>query len=292
MNIDEFVSHIAHEKRYSQHTVKAYRKDLEQFNFFVSTQYSIIQPSQIKPAFVRSWLVSLMDEGVTARSVNRKVSSLKSYFKYLIRHQIISSNPMDKVLSPKVAKKLPVFVDKKNMNQFFNYFVFTEDYDGKLDRTILEMFYSTGIRLSELINLKSQDVDLLKKQIKVTGKRNKQRIIPIGMELLHCLEQYIHSKIAEGIGSSNFFVNKKGNKLYPKFVYRKVNHYLSMVSTIDKKSPHVLRHTFATHMLNNGADLNAIKELLGHASLAATQVYTHNTIDKLKAVYNQAHPKA
>lgn len=292
MMIDEFVSHIEYEKRYSKHTIIAYKKDLEQFKSFLSQEYEVAEPADIKSAYIRSFLVELIEQGISSRSVNRKISTLKSYFKYLIRLGLLNQNPMDKIIAPKSAKKLPVFIEKKQMNQFFNNFVFADNYEGILDRAILETFYSTGIRLSELIELQSKNVDMIRNQIKVLGKRNKERIVPIGKELAYILNIYDEAKRLQGIDSLTFFVNHKSNKLYPRYVYRKVNQYLSAVSTVEKRSPHVLRHAFATHMLNNGADLNAIKELLGHSSLAATQVYTHNSIDKLKAVYNQAHPKA
>lgn len=294
MYIDGFIQYIKHEKRYSNHTIKSYQIDIDQFASYLKETFETTHPQKVQPSFIRSWLVSLIDSHISNRSINRKISTLKSYYKYLLRNNLVQNNPMDKIISPKVSKKLPVFVEETNINDFFDAFVFQDSYKGALDRMILEMFYATGMRLSELINLKQQDVDLVNQQLKVTGKRNKQRIIPFGRNLSKTITGYIDAKKFHGLNHNTpyFFVNEKGKQLYPKFVYRRVHHYLSNISTVNKKSPHILRHTFATHMLNHGAELNTIKELLGHSSLSATQVYTHNTIDQLKTIYKQAHPKA
>lgn len=294
MHIDGFIQYIKHEKRYSNHTIQSYQNDIEQFSAYLKHSFEITHPQNVQPAFIRSWLVSLIDNNISNRSINRKISTLKSYYKYLLRNGLVQSNPMDKIISPKASKKLPVFVEETNINNFFNEFVFEDSYKGALDRMILEMLYSTGMRLSELINLKQQGIDIANQQLKVTGKGNKQRIIPFGKNLSKVITGYIASKKFYGLNHNTpyFFVNEKGKQLYPKFVYRRVHHYLSNISTVNKKSPHILRHTFATHMLNHGAELNTIKELLGHSSLSATQVYTHNTIDQLKTIYKQAHPKA
>jgi len=235
-----------------------------------------------------------METGHTSRTTNRKISTLKTYFRYLLKEGIVAINPLDKVLTPKSDKKLPVFINEQQMNHLLDDVEFGNDYSGFRNRVIIETFYSTGARLSELINLKVLDVDFSQKVMKVKGKRNKERIIPMNNSFSALLEQYSLNREVEFPDESGgwMFLTKTGNKVYPRLVYRVVNRFLSMVTTSDKKSPHVLRHTFATHMLNQGADLNAIKELLGHANLSATEVYTHNTFEKLKSVYKQAHPRA
>ncbi|MEZ5198755.1 MAG: tyrosine recombinase XerC [Bacteroidales bacterium] len=295
MLVQKFIDYLNFEKRYSPHTIVAYHNDLNQFYYYLQNSYNINNISQVNFQMIRSWIVELLGEGIAPRSVNRKLSTLKSYYKYLQREDIIKINPLTKITSPKTNKKLPEFVDKDKMDFLFDQVVFSDDFEGIRDRLIISIFYSTGMRLSELINIKDQDIDLAKNQIKVVGKRNKERIIPFTDDLKKMIIQY---KSARDNKKSNisqqdhFFVTKKGKIIYKKLVYRLVIMYLSQVSTLQKNSPHVLRHTFATHMLNNGADLNAIKEILGHANLAATQVYTHNTIEKLKTVYKQAHPRA
>jgi integrase/recombinase XerC len=242
---------------------------------------------------VRSWLAQMLDYGIAPRSVNRKITALKSFYKFLIKEGQLKENPTLKIIPPKSSKRLPVFVEQTQMAVLLDELPFEEGFNGVRDKLIIELFYSTGIRQSELINIRLKDVSLSGNTIKVLGKRNKERLIPFTIELCQKLEAYIKSRAELSIKDTSYLLlTKKGKKLYPSLVYKQVNHYLSQVTSLDKKSPHVLRHTFATHMLNNGADLNAIKELLGHASLSATQVYTHNTIDKLKLVYNQAHPRA
>jgi integrase/recombinase XerC len=286
---DSFLQYLQFEKRLSSHTILAYSGDLDQFFSFLEHTYQLKIISEITHTLVRSWIVELIDQKISPRSVNRKITTLKSFYKYLLRQGVVFENPMMKIMSPKTSKRLPVFVEKDNMNLLIDHVEFSEDFDGFRNKLIIELFYATGIRLSELINLKQANVDLHQCQIKVMGKRNKERIIPFSNELRNTIQKYINSKIA--MPNSFLFEMKNGKKMYEKFVYRLVNNYLSIVTTIDKKSPHVLRHTFATHMLNNGADLNTIKELLGHANLAATQVYTHNTVEKLKSIHKQAHPK-
>ncbi len=290
-----FINHLKFEKRYSPHTITAYTKDLDQFDSFLRSEYEVLNANEISYQMVRSWIVGLIEQDISARSVNRKLSTLKSYFKYLVREELIKENPMPKVQPPKTSKKLPVFVDRESMETLFSEDIFSNDFDGTRDRLILEMFYMTGIRLSELINLKNSDIDFYQQNIKVLGKRNKERIIPISAELIDSIKKYIEIKdknVEVPEQNDYFYVTIRGKKLYEKLAYHIVNLYLGKVSTLQKKSPHVLRHTFATHMLNNGADLNAIKEILGHSNLAATQVYTHNTIEKLKNIYKQAHPRA
>jgi integrase/recombinase XerC len=232
-----------------------------------------------------------MNEGIDNRSVNRKISTLKTYFKFLLKQNNLDVNPMQKVISPKTAKKLPSFLEENTTEKIFEPHFFSDDFKGILSKTIFEIFYSLGLRLSELINLKTTDIDYSTKTIKVLGKGNKERVLPMSKELKDVFEIYEKLKETNNLYSDFFLINEKGNKLYPTFVRRLVVSNIELVSTVKKKSPHILRHTFATHLLNNGADLNAIKELLGHASLAATQVYTHNSIEKLKNIHKNSHPR-
>jgi integrase/recombinase XerC len=285
---DRFFSFLEHEKRYSPLTVAAYKCDLGQFITYLSDHYEINDIKLVSHQMIRSWIVSMIENNISNRSVNRKVTTLKSYFKFLTKEKLAHRNPMVKIISPKTARKLPVFVEESNMATLLDKIEFPTDFIGVRDKLILEVFYSTGIRLSELINLKRSNIDMDNNTLKVVGKGSKERILPISKQLSENIVNYLDLSIP----SEWLFLTKKGKKMYPKLVYRVVYSYLSKVTTVNKKSPHILRHTFATHMLNNGADLNAIKEFLGHADLSATQVYTHNTIKKLTAVYNQAHPKA
>jgi integrase/recombinase XerC len=289
-----FLKYLQFEKRVSINTLRSYTNDLNQFIDFANSNFEIIQIEKANEKAVRAWVVSLMEKDFSSISVNRKISTLKTFYKFLLRENVISSNPMDKVISPKKSKKLPLFVEENQINKLLDDFSFGNNFAGVRNKTIIEMFYNTGIRLSELIGLKLSDVDLKSCTIKVLGKRNKERILPLHLPFIKSLKEYQSLKEQEfnDIENNYFFLTDKGNKMYEKFVYNIVNKYLNFVTTIEKKSPHILRHTFATHMLNNGADLNAIKELLGHSSLAATQVYTHNTFEKLKSVYKQAHPRA
>ena len=296
MLTEKFLQYIKYEKRYSPNTCIAYKNDLEQFYTYLSDTYEISEIEKINHQMIRSWLTSLMESGIQARSINRKITTLKSFYKYLLRENVVTINPTIKIISPKTPKKLAVFVEEANMQTLFKNDEFSDEYSQVRDFLILEVFYDTGIRLSELINLKQEDIDFVNLTLKVLGKRNKERIIPITKALKDKILFFIETKENQGIISKekeNFiFLTKFGKKVYPELVYRVVNYYLSGITTINKKSPHVLRHTFATHMLNNGADLNAIKEILGHSNLSATQVYTHNTINKLKSIYKQAHPRA
>lgn len=290
-----FIKHIKHEKRYSLHTITAYKNDLNQFSNYLSSQYSITDLTKVNSSIVRSWLVSLIENKLSAKTINRKLSSIKAFYRFLQANGKVDSSPLVNVSAPRIPKKLPVFVEQDNMDQLFDQIDWGEDFTELRDRLIIELLYWTGIRRSELINLKTNDIDFSNQQIKVLGKRNKERIIPISTTTIKLLNNYL-VKRSELLTKKKqclwLFVTEKGNKVYDKLIYRVINRYLALVTTISKKSPHVLRHTFATHMLNNGADLNTIKEILGHSSLASTQVYTHNTIDKLKSVYKQAHPKA
>ena len=291
MYLQEFIDYLSYQKRFSVHSITAYQKDLEAFWEYANREgYTTL--NELNHLVIRSWLVSMMESGMEARSVNRKISTLKSYYKFLIREGKVELNPMAKIISPKTAKKLPVFVDKTHMENLFDFEVFEPGFEGHRNRMILLLFYQTGMRLSELTGLKKSDLDFSNCQLKVLGKRNKERIIPFTLNFKKDLEDYLQAIPPEYAAGSYLFAQKSGKKLYPKQVYNLVNAALSHVTTIHKKSPHVLRHTFATHMLNNGADLNAIKEILGHANLSATQVYTHNSIEKLKNVHKLAHPKA
>ena len=289
-----FFSYIQFEKRFSEHTVKAYQTDLDQFCDFLFKTYEISKAKDIRHTHIRAWIVDLMENKIAPRSINRKLSTIKSYFHFLIKRSVLEENPMLKVLPPKVGKRLPVVIDAAKMDLLLDQVEFGTDYKGVRDKTILELLYQTGIRRSELINLTFQDIDFDNLQIKVTGKGNKERLIPISAALEKTLRIYISVR-KDHLPPTLFnllFITKKGKKLYPKAVYKIVHDYLSLVTTKEQRSPHVLRHSFATHLSDNGADLNAIKELLGHSSLAATQVYTHNSIERLKQVYQQAHPKA
>ena len=241
---------------------------------------------------IRSWIVSMMEQGITPRSINRKITTLKTFYKFLLRKGEIHLNPMLKVLSPKTSKHLPVFVEEVKMDLLFQEGNFGKDFEAIRDRLMLEFLYATGMRLSELIGLTDNDVNAYEGQLKVLGKRNKERIIPFTNKLKGLIKEYREERDQHFTAVPSFFVTDKGKTLYPKLVYRIVTSRLGDVTTLDKKSPHILRHTFATHMLNNGADINSVKELLGHANLSATQVYTHNTIEKLKQAHKQAHPRA
>ncbi len=297
MHSNSFIKYLQFEKRYSSHTIRSYSIDLDQFFSFCKHSLKHFDPLNISHKIIRSWIVYLMENNISPRSVNRKITTLKSFYKFLIREKLIAHNPLDKILSLKINKKLPFFVEEAQMNILLSGtsgIDFGDDYEGFRNRLIIEMFYLTGIRLSELINLKNTDVDTHNLTIKVLGKQNKERIIPFSKNLKKSIDEYVEKKNKSlNLQKNNyFFLTKKGNKIYEKLVYRVVNKYLHFVTTIEKKSPHILRHTFATHILNKGADLNAIKELLGHANLSATQIYTHNTFEKLKKIYKQAHPRA
>ena len=286
---NKFITYLSSEKRFSEHTIKSYTTDLKQFTSFLSSEFQIIDEiNEISFQIIRTWIASLLEKGINPRSVNRKISTLKTYFKFLIREGELVENPMMKVVAPKSKKRLPVFIEEDQIASLLNEVQFEEGFVGQRNKLIIELFYVTGIRLSELINIKISDVDFNNQSIKVLGKRNKERIIPLSSNVVNDLNIFIENNQQ----NKYLFTNLEGDKLYNKLVYRLVNKYIGEISSVNKKSPHILRHTFATHMLNNGADINAIKELLGHANLSATQVYTHNTIEKLKTVYKQAHPRA
>ena len=291
--IQSFLSYIEYERRYSKHTIESYRNDLEQFGLYLKSEYQKDDMELASHLEIRSWIVQMMEKEITPRSINRKLSTLKSFFKFLMRKGVVKKSPLAKVLAPKTSKRLPMFVENSGIERLLTDTEFPEGFEGARDKMILDLFYGTGMRRSELNNLKESDIDSYNAQIKVLGKGNKERIIPIQPQLRTALKEYVDLK-NQSIASPSIylFVNREGKLLNPSNIYQIVKKYLNLITTIDKKSPHVLRHTFATHLMNNGADINAVKELLGHASLAATQVYTHNTIDKLKNIYKQAHPKA
>lgn len=291
---ESFLQYLKIEKRYSLITVRSYLNDLEQFDNHLMLQDLPCRPEEISSHDVRSWIVSLIEKGYAAVSIHRKISSLRVFYKYLRKEGLVKNDPLEKVVLPKMKKRLPVFIDEVSLDKLLDDHDFGDDYNGIKNRTIIEMLYLTGIRRAELTGLRDIDVDIRGAALKVTGKRNKQRIIPLLKSFTARLEDYLRVRDDKfpDLKPEWFFVGKTGNKLYDKYVYNIVRKYLSMVTTIEKKSPHVLRHTFATHMLNNGADLNSIKEFLGHANLSATQIYTHNSFEKLKRIYKQAHPRA
>jgi integrase/recombinase XerC len=290
--LQSFLDYLKFEKRYSQHTLISYQNDLEQFFAYLASQFDAPTVSKITAMFIRSWLAEMKEEGISSKSINRKISSLRSFFKYQMKTGGLEQTPMTTITAPKIGKRLPVFVEQEDMATLFSHVEFSDDWKGRTERLVLLLLYSTGMRLSELINLKESQLDPSHSQVKVLGKGNKERIIPISKELVQELGEYIHKKPVRLPEVPNIFITEKGKILQPRSVYSFVKHHLGSVTTVQKKSPHILRHSFATHLMNNGADLNAVKELLGHSSLAATQVYTHNTIEKLKEIFNKAHPKA
>ncbi|MEZ7839137.1 MAG: tyrosine-type recombinase/integrase [Flavobacteriales bacterium] len=290
-NIQAFLDYLQFEKRYSPHTLTAYRTDLLQFNEYLARLYECSAISA-EAVMVRSWMMTLIEGGCSKRSLNRKLTSLRQFYKYSLRNNLIDSDPMLRVVSMKVDKTLPSFITKDEMTYLLDVKKFTNDFEGVRNKMLLELFYSTGIRLSELIALKVTDVDYVNKQIKVFGKRSKERIIPLLDSCLDSLRFYVESYRFEVVKKDvSLFLTKSGNVLYPKLVYRIVNSYLGDVTGVKQKSPHILRHAFATHMLNEGADLNAIKEILGHSSLTSTQIYTRSSAERLKEIYKQAHPR-
>lgn len=293
-NIDSYINYLRHEKRYSQHTLSSYKNDLDQFQFFVRKTYPDASLSEITHNHIRSWMVELINNNITSKSINRKISSLRSYYNYLLKQEIVAKNPTIKIITPKIPKRLPEFIQEKNIAQLFDNLI-EGDFEEFRDRLIIELFYITGMRKIELINLSDDDIDISNNVVKVLGKGNKERLCPLLESILSKINRYkeLRDSFFEGdLHSKHLFVTSKGAKMYPKFVYNLVKSYLSTITTSNKRSPHILRHSFATHLMNGGADLNAVKELLGHANLAATQIYTHNSIEKLKEVYKNAHPKS
>jgi len=291
-DLRSYLRYLKSEKRYSAHTIQAYQNDLKQFSEFLSGTYELNDHLVVNHSHIRSWLVNLTEHKLEAKSIRRKVSALKSFYKFELKSGRIKVSPTAKLIVPKVKKMLPVFVNEKQMSEVAFETNEENSFSSKRDHLIFELLYNTGMRCSELVSLKDSSFDFYGRSLKVLGKGNKERIIPLSKELVEQLREYRKERVKKFDVSISFFVTDGGKSIYPRYVYRVVNKLLSELSTVEKKSPHVLRHTFATHMLNNGAEINAIKELLGHTSLAATQVYTHNTIEKLKDVYKKAHPKS
>ena len=293
MLTDSFLDYLRYERNYSEKTVLAYGEDISQLREFAQEEIGDFNPAEVTPELIREWIVSLMDKGYASTSVNRKLSSLRSFYKFLLKKKVVSVDPLRKITGPKNKKPLPSFLKENEMNRLLDDTDFGEGFEGRRDHLIIEMFYATGIRLSELIGLDDKDVDFSASLLKVTGKRNKQRLIPFGDELKEGMLEYVNVRNEQVLESGGaFFVRKNGERLYKNLVYNLVKRNLSKVVTLKKRSPHVLRHTFATTMLNNEAELGAVKELLGHSSLATTEIYTHTTFEELKKVYKQAHPRA
>jgi len=290
---ESFINYLKYEKRYSHLTAIAYKKDLDQFEEFFVKTIGDFNVEGINDKIARMWVVELMDKGISARTVNKKISALKSFYKYLLRLELVKENQLVNVIVPRVRKKLPQFVEEKNLNHLLDDGFFGNDFEGLRDKLIVSLLYGTGVRLAELMHLRDVDIYTSEYLIKVLGKRNKERIIPYPRSLNSLIEQYKLERFQLfGSPVERFFLTSKGKPVYEKLIYRVVFKNLAMVTTIDKKSPHVLRHTFATHLLNRGADLNAVKEMLGHANLSATQVYTHTSLEKIRKVYQQAHPRS
>lgn len=292
--VQPFLDYLRYEKRYSENTLISYTTDLADFFDFLKTRFEVVSWSEIGHPMIRSWLASLKDKGMTGKTINRKISVLKSFFKFGLKTGAIDSNPMGKVISQKVSAPLPVFMREEDTSRLITVLEqSSEDWKTLNAKMLISIFYATGMRLSELLGLKEKQLDFERKQVKVLGKGNKERIIPVSPELLELIREYQLKKNEKfGTGGEYLLVTEKGRKLYPKYAWLLVNTWLGVSATLDKRSPHVLRHTFATHLMNSGAGLNAVKELLGHSSLAATQVYTHNSIGKLKDVHKKSHPRA
>ena len=292
--IDTFLKFIQFEKRYSPKTVQSYQTDLTQFQKYLESEFSGTAIQEANYSLIRSWVVSLVEAKLDSRSINRKIACLRSYYKFLMRQEIISADPMVKIKILKTQKKLPHFVNELDIVKLLDNVMFPEGYEGTRDRLVLEMFYGTGMRLAELITLKESYVNLSDRTLRVLGKRNKERVIPFSLHLVQLIRDYvqIRDKEVEKKEHGYLLVTDSGEPLYPMLVNRIVKKYMKLFTSVEKKSPHVLRHTYATHLLNKGAEINAVKDLLGHSSLAATQVYTHNSMEKLKKVFDQAHPKA
>ncbi len=292
--INEFLQYLQYEKNYSSHTVLSYHTDIDQFCKFITISSNSFDPEKIEPEKISGWILSMISEGKTARTITRKISSLKSLWHFLLKNNYTDKNPTQKIILPKTKKPIPSFYKHKEvMNLLENHYV-PDDFEMERNLLIIEMFYSTGIRLSELILMTNQDIDFKQFTIKVTGKRNKQRIIPANKRLIDKITSYLSKldQVIERPHDSNLFLRTNGKKMYPKLVYNIIHDAMSQVSNLKKQSPHVLRHSFATHLLNGGADINVVKDLLGHSSLAATQVYTHTGFGELNNIYKQAHPRA
>ncbi len=290
---ESFLKYLKFEKRYSGHTITAYKKDLDQFETFLFKRVGDFNILKVDRNMIRQWIVSLMELGDTPKTVVRKVTSIKSFFKYLMRQELIESSPASMVITPKVPKKLPCFVDENSLHVLLDCGYFQQDFEGIRDKLMVSLFYGSGMRLSELKNLKDTDILQAESLVRVLGKNRKERIIPYPRSMNPLITEYLSCRNSEfPVGCPVLFVTAKGKPVYEKLIYRIVRKYLSFVTTLEKKSPHVLRHTYATHLLDRGADLNAVKELLGHSNLAATQIYTHTSTEKIQRIYKQAHPRA
>lgn len=294
MHRKKFLKYLEFQKKYSLHTINSYACDIEQFQYFCTENKFILSEDEIVSDYkvLRKWIAVLSSDNISSRTINRKLSSLKTYYNFLIREGLIQNNPVSKIIRPKTKQNIPEFISNDNINLLLDSDIFSDDFEGIRDRLIIELLYCTGIRRAELIGLRIKDLDFVYNTIKVTGKRNKQRIIPYPKTINNLLKEYLIKKEEIYTDSEHLLLTNSGKQIYPKLVYRVVNKYISFFSSVKKKSPHILRHTFATHLLNNGADINAVKELLGHANLSATQIYTHNTFEKLNKIYKQAHPRA
>ncbi len=293
MNYQEsFLNYLKYERRFSTHTFTAYKNDLDQFVQFCTEVVGEFNVKGVDSKLIRDWVVFLMENNISPRSVNRKASTVKSFYKYLMKQEVVENNPVLNVSLPKIRKKLPLFVEENSLHHLLDDGFFENSFEGSRDKLIIALLYGTGIRLSELISLKEVDIDRKQFLIKVLGKRKKERIIPYPRSLNRVIDGYIgHKKETSEVGSPYLLITKKGEKVYEKLIYRVVKNNLMKVTSLEKKSPHVLRHSYATHLLNKGADLNAVKELLGHSNLSATQVYTHTTFEKLQNIYEQTHPR-
>jgi integrase/recombinase XerC len=292
--IEKFLQYVSFQKRQSSHTTASYRNDLEQFAAYLHQTYQMTDLTQVDYHLVRSWIIVLSEEKLQATSINRKIATLKSFYKFLTKQGYISNNPMLRIKALKTPKRTPTFIEESDMTMLLDHLEFADDFEGCRDKLILEMLYNTGMREAELLGLRELDINYIRKELKVLGKGNKERVIPITQTLNHLIQAYVYQKQQQFPQLSHDFliVTSEGEPAYPMLIYRIVKKYLNLVSKADKKSPHILRHTFATHLLNKGADLNAIKEIMGHSSLSATQIYTHNSLEKLKEIFEQAHPKA
>lgn len=290
--IGTFLDYLRYERRYSQHTLTSYTLDLTQWTAYVASAYESPAVGAVTASMVRSWLAEMKEEGISSRTINRKISTLKSYYRYLMKTGVVQQSPLTTVVSPKVQKRLPAFVAEQDMHRLLEDLPFPADWQGITEQLIITILYATGIRVSELVNWQQQQFDPSNGQMRVMGKGNKERIIPLSPDLLQAIGAYISARPAEFRHVPEVMVTQRGKKYTSRLVYDLVKKHLSRVTTQQRKSPHILRHSFATHLMNNGAELTAVKELLGHSSLAATQVYTHNSIEKLKAIFQKAHPKA